>query len=222
VAELSESQRKRAESRQKRRNKAEAEPSNGDDAQPTGATASGEPGHHGVKQAAKVAAGAAAVGAAAAAARALTSSHQDGDNEPSPESDVELEAEGSEHPAEESETADGENAQQRAPEPEQDETEPEEPEPVDGAAPSAARTVIDRGREQLEDLLGRPVESVSSLERTHDGWVLALEVVELSRIPESTDVLASYEMELDDDLNLRRYQQARRYHRGRADRGDDA
>jgi hypothetical protein len=229
VAELSESQRKRAESRQKRRNKAEAEPSNGDDAQPSDGPGSGEPGHHGVKQAAKVAAGAAAVGAAAAAARALTSSHQDGDNEPSPESDVELEAEGSEHPAEESETADGENAQQRAPEPEQDETEPEqdetepeEPEPVDGAAPRAARTVIDRGREQLEDLLGRPVESVSSLERTHDGWVLALEVVELSRIPESTDVLASYEMELDDDLNLRRYQQARRYHRGRADRGDDA
>ena len=63
--------------------------------------------------------------------------------------------------------------------------------------------------------------SVSSLERTHDGWVVALEVVELSRIPESTDVLASYELELDDDLNFRRYQQARRYHRSQAARGDE-
>ena len=50
----------------------------------------------------------------------------------------------------------------------------------------------------------------------------SLEVVELSRIPESTDVLGSYEMELDEDLNLRRYEQVRRYHRGRTDRGDEA
>jgi hypothetical protein len=80
--------------------------------------------------------------------------------------------------------------------------------------------VLDRARDQLEDLLGRPVESVSSLERTHDGWVLSLEVVEVKRVPETMDVLASYEMELDDDLNLRRYQQARRYHRARADDGE--
>ena len=80
--------------------------------------------------------------------------------------------------------------------------------------------MIDRAREQLQDLLERPVESVSSLERTHNGWVLALEVIELNRIPESTDVLASYEMELDDNLDLRRYQQVRRYHRGRTDRAE--
>jgi len=52
--------------------------------------------------------------------------------------------------------------------------------------------------------------------------VVGLEVVELSRIPESTDVLGYYEMELDEDLNLRRYQQLRRYHRGRADHGEDS
>jgi len=80
--------------------------------------------------------------------------------------------------------------------------------------------VIDRAREQLQDLLERPVESVSSLERTHNGWVLALEVIELNRIPESTDLLASYEMELDENLDLRRYQQVRRYSRGQTDRAE--
>jgi hypothetical protein len=47
-------------------------------------------------------------------------------------------------------------------------------------------------------------------------------VVELNRIPETTDVMASYEMELDDDRNLRRYQQVRRYNRSQATRGEDA
>jgi hypothetical protein len=110
------------------------------------------------------------------------------------------------------------------PQPEQQDEQPEQveqstEEPVAGAAPSDARKVIERAREQLQDLLERPVESVSSLERTHDGWVAQLEVVELNRVPESTDVLASYELELDDELNLRRYQQARRYTRS-ASRGE--
>ena len=59
---------------------------------------------------------------------------------------------------------------------------------------------------------------VSSLERTDDGWLATVEVVEVSRVPESTDVLASYEIDLDDDRNLRRYARVRRYHRSQADR----
>ena len=76
-------------------------------------------------------------------------------------------------------------------------------------------------RDQLQELLGKAVESASGLERTHDGWVATLEVLELSRIPETTDVLASYELELDESLGLRRYQQVRRYTRSQANRGDE-
>jgi hypothetical protein len=79
---------------------------------------------------------------------------------------------------------------------------------------------VQRARDQLEALLERSVESVSSLERTNDGWLVTLEVVEVSRIPESTDVLASYQMELDEDRNLRRYARVRRYHRTAAERGE--
>jgi hypothetical protein len=162
----------------------------------------------GVVHAAKVAAVSAAVGAAAAAARAFASRHEHDDGEPEPEVEHDEEPEDSvEEPVQE----EGEEPQQ----------EEKEEEPVDGAPPGDARGVVRRAREQLEELLGKPVESVSSLERTHDGWVAALEVVELARVPESTDVLASYELELDDDLNFRRYQQARRYNRSQADRGDE-
>jgi len=95
-------------------------------------------------------------------------------------------------------------------------------EPVEGEALGDARNAAARAKEHLEELLGKPAESVSALERTHDGWVVVLEVVELQRIPESTDVLASYELELDDNLNFRRYQQARRYNRSQGNRGEEA
>jgi hypothetical protein len=205
MAELSDAQRKRAESRKKRRKDSDDTGTDAGEA----AAVDGQESHDAVKQAAKVAAGVAAAGVAAAAAKALAS-HDDGDeqeppqeqSDPEPDEQPEPEAQAPEEPEQEPE---------REPEPE------EHREPVTGAGPSDARRVLDRARDQLEDLLGRPVESVSSLERTHDGWLLALEVVDLRRIPESTDVLASYEMELDDDLNLRRYEQVRRYVRGRAE-----
>jgi type IV secretory pathway VirB10-like protein len=164
----------------------------------------------------KVAAATAAVGAAAAAAKALATRNHD-DEEPEEAEAQEQEQEEPQEPV----------AEQEEPEEEHDELEEqpeneEEEEPVEGAALGDAQSAAGRAREQLEELLGKPVESVSSLERTHDGWVVALEVVELQRIPESTDVLASYELELDGDLNFRRYQQARRYTRSQADRGDES
>jgi hypothetical protein len=112
--------------------------------------------------------------------------------------------------------------QQARVEPQERPEQQEEEEPVEGAPIGDVRKVASRAREQLEDLLGKPVDSVSGLERTHDGWVVVLEVVELQRIPESTDVLASYELELDGDLNFRRYQQAGRYTRSQSRRGDES
>ena len=230
MAEMSDAQKKRAEARKRRRGKAQAEPA--DDGKAPASESSGQDAesHQAVKQAAKVAAAGAAVGAAAAAARALTS-HDDEPGAPEDAAEQEAPAPPGDEASAETEMppaeADADEGAEPEPEPEpeaENEPEPEreERDPVAGAEATDARQTIDRAREQLEDLLGRPVETVSSLERTHDGWVVALEVVELSRIPESTDVLASYEMELDEGLNLRRYQQVRRYHRGRADRAEDS
>jgi hypothetical protein len=78
--------------------------------------------------------------------------------------------------------------------------------------------VLRTAREQLAELTGMAAESVSSFARTPDGWQLVVEVLELARVPDTTSLLASYEVEVDSDGELTSYRRTRRYERGRADR----
>jgi hypothetical protein len=68
--------------------------------------------------------------------------------------------------------------------------------------------------QQLLELTGRQAEGVTGLERTDDGWRVEVEVVEVRRIPDTTDVLALYEVTLDEDGELEGYRRLRRYGRG--------
>ncbi|MFJ9038793.1 gas vesicle protein [Streptomyces sp. NPDC102406] len=72
-------------------------------------------------------------------------------------------------------------------------------------------------REQLMELTGKSVDSVSSFRATEDGWLLEVEVLELSRVPDTMSLLASYEVALDDEGTLTGYRRLRRYERGRSD-----
>jgi hypothetical protein len=171
-----------------------------------------------LKQAATLAAASAAVGVAVGAARALLErGSEDGrkaEAEPAPEPEAASEPEVE---AEEISTA-----PESAVEDEQEQDEPEEDHrtprsELRSASAESANSIIRRARRQLEELQGSDAESVSSLERTGDGWTVVLEVVELARVPESTDVMASYEMLLDDDGDLMRYARTRRYYRSQAD-----
>ncbi|MFF8266749.1 gas vesicle protein [Streptomyces sp. NPDC016562] len=72
--------------------------------------------------------------------------------------------------------------------------------------------------EQLAELLGRFPDSVSSLKPTEDGWEAQVEVVELERIPDTTSVMASYRVTLDEEGELVSYERTRRYSRGMIDR----
>jgi len=210
VAESTEPRRKRAEARERRRSRTKPDQEERSDSLVEGNGGDEQP-LESVKHAARVAAAGAAVGAAAAAARVLGSRSGD---------DHESEAEGEAEP--------GPKAQQEPEHPHESDDEPEEQRPaarehrrangIQGATADDAKATVERAREQLEALLERPVESVSTFERTDDGWLVTLEVVEVSRVPESTDVLASYEMELDEDRNLRRYGRVHRYQRSQADR----
>lgn len=67
---------------------------------------------------------------------------------------------------------------------------------------------------QLVELTGRDVEGVTSLERTDDGWRVEVEVLEVRRIPDTTDVLATYELTLDEDGDIEGYRRLHRYVRG--------
>ncbi len=83
----------------------------------------------------------------------------------------------------------------------------------------SATEAMRQASEQLTELLGRPPESVSALKPTDEGWEAQVEVVELERIPETTSVMASYEVVLDADGHLLAYERGRRYTRAQTDRG---
>ena len=81
----------------------------------------------------------------------------------------------------------------------------------------SAREAVVRVRRDFPSLLGRPIESVLGVERGEDGWLVTVQVVELERIPRSTDVLGAYAVELDEEGELIGYRRRRRFNRSQAD-----
>jgi Gas vesicle synthesis protein GvpO len=80
------------------------------------------------------------------------------------------------------------------------------------------REAIELVRRELPQLLGHPVDSVLGVEPDEDnGWHVTVQVVELARIPQSTDVLGAYDVTLDDQGELQTYKRRRRYYRNQAD-----
>ena len=80
----------------------------------------------------------------------------------------------------------------------------------------SAAQVAQRARRDLATITGVEAEGVTALERGDDGtWRVTVELLELSRIPETDDMLGSYEAQLDDSGELLRYRRLRRYARTR-------
>ena len=87
-----------------------------------------------------------------------------------------------------------------------------------GTGGLSGQEAIERVRREFPRLLGRPIESVLGLERDEDsGWRITVQVVELERIPHTTDVLGSYAVTLDPDGELTGYKRHRRFYRNQAD-----
>ena len=85
----------------------------------------------------------------------------------------------------------------------------------------SATLAVRMAKAALMELTNRMPETVSSVGRTRGGWVVALEIVELERIPQSTDILASYQVELDENGELVSYQRVARYYRNQASGVED-
>ncbi|MCK8679549.1 gas vesicle protein [Streptomyces sp. NPDC046887] len=94
----------------------------------------------------------------------------------------------------------------------------EAPEPEPRKKPKKAMQIVREAAAQLNEMTGLEAESVSSFERTDDGWTVHVEVLELARVPETMSLLATYLVQLDEDGDLTGYKRVRRYERGRADR----
>jgi hypothetical protein len=88
-----------------------------------------------------------------------------------------------------------------------------------GAPSGEVAEIIARARQEVEQILGCEAEGVSGIERSNGRWSVTVEVVELRRIPESTDVLASYAVVLDGDGDLVSLERTHRYRRSQVEEG---
>jgi hypothetical protein len=80
--------------------------------------------------------------------------------------------------------------------------------------------LVRRARDQMEELFGKPVESVSGFGHPEDnggGWTVTLEILELPRIPDTTSLLGTYEVTLDSNGDLTDAKRVRRYPRNQYD-----
>jgi hypothetical protein len=71
----------------------------------------------------------------------------------------------------------------------------------------------------VRELTGYEPEAITGLEWDGEFWDVSVDVLELSRVPNTTDVLASYVVQLDEKGTLRGLKRARRFVRGHADEG---
>ena len=73
-----------------------------------------------------------------------------------------------------------------------------------GSAPAnsnhqhSAREIVIEAMRQLQDLVGRPIEGVTGIEKNGKEWSVTVDVLELERIPNTTDVLGNYEVTVDE------------------------
>jgi Gas vesicle synthesis protein GvpO len=86
-----------------------------------------------------------------------------------------------------------------------------------GASQSDAARLVSEAKAHLKELLGEDAESVSGLERSNGRWTVSLEVVEVRRIPDSQDVLSSYDVALDEDGGVISLNRKRRYRRSQVE-----
>ena len=71
------------------------------------------------------------------------------------------------------------------------------------------REVIDRAMEQLQSLLGLEVSSIIGANRAEDGWRVAIELIERKAIPDTQDLLGTYDVSLDDVGNMISYERTK-------------
>lgn len=89
-----------------------------------------------------------------------------------------------------------------------------------GSAALTAQELTEAALSAIADLTRYEPEAVTGLEWDGQAWHASVDVLELERIPNTTDVLATYDVQLDDEGTLLGYKRKRRFIRGQAEIGE--
>ena len=81
----------------------------------------------------------------------------------------------------------------------------------------SAKELTEAAVATIADLTGFDPESVAGLQWDGESWLVTIDVLELARIPNTTDVLASYVVQLDDSGALLGYKRTRRFLRSQVE-----
>jgi hypothetical protein len=71
--------------------------------------------------------------------------------------------------------------------------------------------IIEGAKLQLGSIISYPIDSVTGVKKIEDGWELLITLIELTRIPSSSDVLAEYSVSLDSIGEVVGYRQIQRF-----------
>ncbi len=80
----------------------------------------------------------------------------------------------------------------------------------------SARELARAAMTTVQELTGYEPEAATGLEWDGELWCVTVEVLELSRVPNTTDILGAYQVRLDGHGTLRGYKRLRRFSRGEA------
>jgi Gas vesicle synthesis protein GvpO len=68
----------------------------------------------------------------------------------------------------------------------------------------------------VEEMTGYEPEAVTGLEWDGELWQVTVDVLELARVPNTTDMIGQYVVQLDEEGTLRGYRRTGRFQRGQA------
>lgn len=76
------------------------------------------------------------------------------------------------------------------------------------------KRLVEQAKSQLAEVTGLKPVTVTGTFKDEQGWRIALDMLEMSRIPTATDVLGDYEVLMDEDGNMLKFERKRTRLRG--------
>jgi len=75
-------------------------------------------------------------------------------------------------------------------------------------------TLAEKAKQQMAGITGLKPVTISGIEHGQGKWQLHMDLLEMARIPDSTDLIGEYEVSLDDDGRLLQFERKRARLRG--------